>query len=403
MQLTVVLDHQFLIDSQGRICAQTMFGDAFWSRYLRVFDTVDVVCRVRPAAAGVKTVPITNDRVRFRPVTFYEGPYQFAKIMRTVRRELRASLQAPGAVILRVPQILPTFAASVLAEQGRPYGVEVVGDPWDVYAPGAESNLFRPFFRRFFSRKLRDFCRGAAASCYVTQHALQRRYPPNAGSFTTYASSVEISEVVAEHRRRESFSTDPCRLLFVGALNRLYKGQDILLQSIHQLVAADKNVQLTIVGEGQYRADLAALARSLGVEDRVKFLGALPFGKPVFDQMDRADLYVLPSRQEGIARTVIEAMSRGLPCVSSDIGGMAEVVPEDCLVVPGEVGSLTSRLLGLIENPGRLSQLSELALQSSVEFLADKIEPRRESFLRALYDRTANSSPTKLTIPPNAD
>ena len=403
MQLTVVLDHQFLIDSQGRICAQTMFGDAFWSRYMKVFDTVDVVCRARPAAAGANLVPITHDRVRFRPVTFYEGPYQFAKIMGTVRRELRESLQAPGAVILRVPQILPSFAASVLAEQRRPYGVEVVGDPWDVYAPGAESNPFRPFFRQYFFRKLRKVCRGAAASCYVTQHALQRRYPPTAGSFTTYASSVEIAEVVAQPRARESFSTDPCRLLFVGALNRLYKGQDILLQSISQLVAAGKNVQLTIVGDGQYRAQLGALARSLGIEDRVQFLGALPFGKPVFDQMDRADLYVLPSRQEGIARTVIEAMSRGLPCVSSDIGGMAEVVPEDCLVVPGEVASLTSRLLGLIENPERLSQLSALALQSSVEFLADEIEPRREAFLRALYDRTAVSRQTKVTVTQTVD
>jgi glycosyltransferase involved in cell wall biosynthesis len=365
-----------------------MFGDSFWRRYLTAFDSVNVICRIRPATADDKPIPIVDDRVRFLPVPFYEGPREFLKLHRSIRKQLHDRLDAAEAVILRVPQILPTFAGSTLCRRGYPFGVEVVGDPWDVYAPGAEANRLRPLFRRYFRRKLRTICSRAAASCYVTEFALQKRYPPKPGTFTTFASSVQLDQIVSAPRPDSAFSTNPCRLLFVGALNRLYKGQDILIRAVGELVAEGFDLTLRIVGDGQYRGQLEALAREVGLGTRVVFTGALPFGERIFAEMDQADLFVLPSRQEGLARTVPEAMSRGLPCISSDVGGMSEVVPAECLVPPGDLQALKSRLRQLATSAETLAALSERAVCTASRFLVSEIEPRREQFMMKLCRET---------------
>ncbi len=388
MKVTVILDHKFVRDDRGRVCAQTMFGDSFWQRYLTAFDSVDVVCRVRPATAGDHPIPIENERVQFLPVPFYQGPREFLKHHRVIRKQLHRRLDAAEAVILRVPQILPTFAASTLCRRGAPFGVEVVGDPWDVYAPGAESNRLRPLFRWYFRRRLREICSRAAASCYVTEFALQKRYPPKPGTFSTHASSVQLDHVVSQPRPATSFSTAPSRLLFVGALNRLYKGQDILIRAVGELVAEGLDLNLRIVGDGQYRAELESLAGEMGLGSRVQFTGVLPFGERIYAEMDRADLFVLPSRQEGLARTVPEAMSRGLPCISSDVGGMSEVVPAECLVRPGDLQSLKDRLRQLATSAETLAGLSKKAVCTASRFLQSEIEPRRQQFMMKLLRET---------------
>lgn len=388
MNVTVVLDHKFLRDNAGNYFAGTMFGNTFWDRYLRIFDQVFVISRAKSAEDVSNLQPIENPQVHFQPVPYYEGPTGFARNFLKIRRHLETSLAQEGAVILRVPQILPTLASSILNRIGKPYGVEVVGDPWDVYSPGAESHPLRPVFRRYFSSRLRAICRKAATSCYVTESSLQKRYPPRLGTYSTHASSVELTELVSSPRTAESFSAKEPRLLFVGALNRLYKGQDVLLRAVSILKGRGVAVQLTVVGDGQYRDFLEKLAESLGIGGQVKFLGQIPSGGPVFSLMDRSDLYVLPSRQEGLARSVLEALSRGLPAIASHVGGMPEVLPECCLVESGDNLDLADRIEQLTRDPSKLANLSRTGLETAIDFLADNIEPRRDSFFVALKQLT---------------
>jgi glycosyltransferase involved in cell wall biosynthesis len=125
-------------------------------------------------------------------------------------------------------------------------------------------------------------------------------------------------------------------LLAVGRLSPP-KGFDDALRALAQLRSA--SARLVIVGDGPERANLAALARSLGVEDRVEFTGSLHRDQ-VIALYRRAWLLVAPSRvlsngrRDGIPNVVVEALAMGVPCVGTRAAGLEEAI------VPGETGAL---------------------------------------------------------------
>jgi len=114
------------------------------------------------------------------------------------------------------------------------------------------------------------------------------------------------------------------RLLFTGRL--VYqKGLDTLLEALGGL----KNLpwQLTLVGDGPQRPLLAKRAQELGLEDRIVFTGWQP--RQALPQLYReANLFILPSRHEGMPNALLEAMSSGLPAIASRIAGNEELVQD---------------------------------------------------------------------------
>lgn len=138
------------------------------------------------------------------------------------------------------------------------------------------------------------------------------------------------------------------------------KGHDILVRALAEVKA--RGVRLTVVtaGDGVERAPIEALASSLGLgPEHVRFLG---FRSDVPDLLAAADFFVLPSRMEGLPLAVLEAMSHGLPIVTTRIGGNPEVVTdgEHGLLVPIEdPGALAAALVRFAEDPGLRRKLGE--------------------------------------------
>ena len=109
------------------------------------------------------------------------------------------------------------------------------------------------------------------------------------------------------------------RLVAVGLLYDA-KAYDVLLRAVATL-----DVDLDIVGDGPLRAELEALAQSLGIGERVRFHGVLP--KPeVARLMREAELFVLASRYENNPCSLMEALATGLPVVATAVGGVPELV-----------------------------------------------------------------------------
>ncbi|MBX9677906.1 MAG: glycosyltransferase [Gemmataceae bacterium] len=103
------------------------------------------------------------------------------------------------------------------------------------------------------------------------------------------------------------------------------KAIENLLRAAAIVVASDRSFRLEIAGDGQCREDLHRLTRELKLEDHVTFLGEI---RDVPALLARASLFVLPSRTEGISLTLLEAMARGLPVVTTRVGGNPEVVDD---------------------------------------------------------------------------
>jgi glycosyltransferase involved in cell wall biosynthesis len=267
--------------------------------------------------------------------------------------------------------------------------VEVVADPYDVFAPGSVKHPLRPVFRWWFSRQLRRQCAGACAAAYVTQYALQRRYPPAPGSFSTYYSSVELPEVAFAAAPRSAHSgKDVIKLIFVGTLAQLYKAPDVLIEAFALCVQRGLDLELVLLGDGKYRASLEARAAALGLGKRVRFLGRLPAGEAVRTELDRADCFVLPSHQEGLPRAMLEAMARGLPCIGSTVGGIPELLSPEEMVPPGDSASLAQKIYEVVTDPQRMARLSARNLHKIQEYRDETLNERRFAFYSHLRETT---------------
>jgi glycosyltransferase involved in cell wall biosynthesis len=388
MHLILTLEQRFERTPDGTLWTQAAFASPFWTPYLEVFDIVHPVARVHEVGA----IPSDWRRadgpgVVFAPLPYYLGPVEYLLRAGAVSRAVRAALAPPAAVILRIPSQIAVVAHSVLRAQGRPYGVEVVGDPYDVFAPGAVRHLLRPYFRWSFTRRLRALCAEASAAAYVTGGTLQRRYAPAADAFITHYSDVELTDEVFTTTPRPIRQTGPFTLMMVGSLAQLYKAPDVLIDALALCVSAGLDLRLVMVGDGKHRGELEARAEACGIKDRVTFTGQIPSGKAVRDQLDQADLFVLPSRTEGLPRALLEAMARGLPCIGSNVGGIPELLPRDDLVPPGDVPALAALIGAVLGDPARRARMAARNLEIARGFHENILRPRRLAYYRAVKER----------------
>jgi glycosyltransferase involved in cell wall biosynthesis len=177
------------------------------------------------------------------------------------------------------------------------------------------------------------------------------------------------------------------RLVFVGSLAQRYKGADVLLKAVHKL-AATTDINLTMIGEGKHRQESEELARALEITDRVRFLGELAAGKSVRDELDRADLFVLPSRSEGLPRAMIEAMARALPCIGTKVGGIPELLCEDEMVAADDPAALALKIQQVFDSPEKMTQMSSDSLQRSLDYRPELLRKRRAEFYGVLRNAT---------------
>jgi glycosyltransferase involved in cell wall biosynthesis len=133
------------------------------------------------------------------------------------------------------------------------------------------------------------------------------------------------------------------------------------------------------------------LAARLGLDGSVRFRGRLPHGPAVAAFLDETDLFVLPSRAEGMPRALVEAMARGCPCVASRVGGVAELLPPGALVTPGDAEALAQRLLEVLSGAGELAAAVERNYRVALRYRPEVLAPLRRQFLED-YRRVAEAA-----------
>jgi glycosyltransferase involved in cell wall biosynthesis len=392
MRVVIATEHRFVRTPDGQVHSFRGRGYSFWGRYLEVFDEVVVFARIADRHVPTESCVVSNGPgVRFVDLPSYHGPTEYVARLAELRRKVRRGWPGEGAVIARVPSQLSALVAREAARGAMPYGVEVISDPWDVFSPGAIVHPLRAFFRWYFWRQLRRQCAGACAAAYVTQHSLQRRYPPAAGAFSTHYSTVELPSTAFVSAPR-SFHKENGRsaLISVGGMDQLYKGQDILIDAVADCLQNGCNLELVFVGDGRQRRKLEARAQSRGCGDRVRFLGQLAAGDPVRRQLDRADLFVLPSKGEGLPRAMIEAFARALPCVGSTAAGIPELLPPEDMVPPGDPAALARKVREVLGDRQRMARMSARNLAKADAYREDVLRKRRVEFYQYLKDVTEN-------------
>jgi glycosyltransferase involved in cell wall biosynthesis len=167
-------------------------------------------------------------------------------------------------------------------------------------------------------------------------------------------NGIEIDKFTKPDRQltdsnRELFGIELTDFLF-GNVGRLHvqKGHKFLLQAF---VNVDRRSRLAIVGDGELRDELVALADRLQIKDRVLFLGARA---DIAEFLSAIDVFVLPSLWEGQPIALLEALAIGKPCIVSNIDGIPEIIEDGVngyLVSPRDVQELTRMMNLAIECP----------------------------------------------------
>jgi len=134
---------------------------------------------------------------------------------------------------------------------------------------------------------------------------------------------------------------------WVGRLSR-EKGPDVLLEALGHV--ADLPLVASVIGDGAERRTLAAQARRLGLDGRVRWHGVVPDAAPLFAAFD---LFVLSSRTEGSPMVAFEAMAAGVPVIATGVGGVPEMLSteEAVLVPPDHPGALAIAIRAAYQAP----------------------------------------------------
>jgi glycosyltransferase involved in cell wall biosynthesis len=380
MDALISTEYRFDQTSDGHIWTETLYAYSEWQNYLEVFDRVFVLARVGTIPTTTSTHTRSDgEQVQFIPLPYYVGPWQYLLQSRKIQKITRQAARQASALFLRIPSQLASTMFPL--PQGRPYAVEVIGDPYDVFAPNTIKTVLRPFLRRWFAYQQRQQCWGASAVTYVTQHILQKRYPPHPQAFSNYYSNLDWAAIAwLKQPRSYDKQQTSFQLITVASLAQLYKAPDLLIESVRQCVQQGMDITLKIVGDGKYRPQLEAQVTASGLERRVFFVGQLPSGDPIHEQLDQSDLFVLPSRTEGLPRAIVEAMARALPCIGSTAGGIPELLLPEDMVTAGDAQALARKIREVLADPQRMTKMSARNLEKSQEYHSSILRKRRLEF-----------------------
>jgi glycosyltransferase involved in cell wall biosynthesis len=387
-------DHRFH-RTPSTVYSSGKFPYRVWSRYLEVFGGVDVVARVtddtEAHCAGM--TPSSGPDVTFRTAPSLSSPVSQFTRRAEAERILEEALAPCEALIARLPSEIGTVAVSVAERMGKPWCAEVVACTWDSFWNHGEplARVYAPYV----TARTRNVIRRAPFAYYVTDEFLQRRYPCSGHSVG--CANVEIAgqdeAALARRLAARGSASAPLRVGLIGSLFVNYKGIDTALRALALARNSFPPFSFHLLGEGD-PTNWQRMANDLGIGAQTHFEGTLPSGEAVLEWLDRIDLYLQPSRQEGLCRALIEAMSRGCPALASTAGGNPELLEPECLHRPGDFRSLAARLVKAGGYPAWRAAQSQRNFSAAARYTRPVLSKTRSSFWQefAAYARGEQSA-----------
>lgn len=190
----------------------------------------------------------------------------------------------------------------------------------------------------------------------------------------------------AAFRAVHAISADAPVVVCVGRMQPI-KGHANLLRAWPAVLQEHPGARLVFVGRGREMSATVELAKNLGVESSVTFVGALEDVSPAYRA---ADIQVLPSLGEGLPYTLLEGMTAGLPIVATRVGGVPECVEHEVtglLVPPSDSPALAAALSRLLADPGMRERMGSAGMRASSEFSVDLMATRVADIYRELSSR----------------
>jgi len=328
MNLLFCHDGPIQVDENNVMYPQN-FTDEVVSRYFTIADNITFLMRTvkfDPKKTNKKPLNMKNLKiVDFPNLASVKG---FTKVFKA-KKLVEEYVKNCDYLVARLPSLSGFMAVDYAKKLRKPYLVELVACPWDAFwNHSIKGKLMAPYM--YFKTKSK--VKNAPYVVYVTSEFLQKRYPTKGKN--TNCSDVllkDFDDNILQKRLDKIENKSAEEKIIIGttaAVDVKYKGQQYVIKALGELKKKGiTNYEYQLVGGGNQEY-LRNIAKKYGVTEQVKFLGSLPHDM-VFSWLDGIDIYVQPSRQEGLPRALIEAMSRGLPAFGATTGGIPELLDDE--------------------------------------------------------------------------
>lgn len=195
-------------------------------------------------------------------------------------------------------------------------------------------------------------------------------------------NGIDLSNCVP---KRDYRLHSPAQIIHVG---RFYeqKNHTCMVEAMELLKREGVDATLKFVGDGPLMTDIRKLVRCKGLEDRILFNG---ISDRVFDLLHEADLFILPSKWEGLPMTVIEAMGTGVPVIASEVGGLGDMIITDHsgILIQPEAKALAEAIRELLESEATRSRLGTNARMEVPRFSAQTMAYKYQELYKEQIQR----------------
>lgn len=347
--------------------------DSITDRYMDFFDELTIFCRaVERQPYDTQLFELKNPAITIKPVS--DGSLI---LLQGAKRMMEDEIKNADGLIVKLHSKIAEQAIFYARKYNVPYLVEAVGCPWDAYWNHSLKGKFvAPLMTLSTKRELKR----SPYAVYVTKEFLERRYPCS-GKWID-CSDVELQDTDENvlHKRIEKIEhmTDVTVLGTLAQIDVLYKGQEYVIKALAELKKEGKFFIYRLAGSGSSEY-LKKIAEKWGVADQVEFCGVLSHDE-VFHWLDDIDFYIQPSKQEGLPRAMIEAISRACPAAGSNVGGIGELVDKDYIFKKGSVKNIVFILENLDRKNLEIQAKKNFAKAQSYQ--KDYLDRKRKAFYK---------------------
>lgn len=349
--------------------------------HIKAYKALGEICLCTPMRHTVSiNRQIDLSSARHREIEKENTVYRRFICRRPNNEIIEEEVRKADIVVGFVPSSVCDTAQRHAEKYGKTFLSIVIASAWDILWHHSIKGRFMAPFSHFCTKRT---IRNSDYVIYVTDKYLQKKYPTN-------GTGIGISDVVihdydpsipakrAEGIRRKT-DLKKLSLMTIGAIDVRYKAQDDVIRAMAALSEEGYKTEYFLVGGGSSER-LKKTAQKYGMEPYVHFMGACPH-EDIFRLLDQTDIYIQPSHTEGLPRAVIEAMSRAVPVICSDAGGMPELVSEECIYRSGDIQGLAASIRRLAATAESLISHSEANHRKAKAFTSGTLQKRRDSFL----------------------
>lgn len=389
MNVLIYADAHLYRTADGRVWAKTIYGYDFWKKYLNVFENITVISRMQKTEDRkmVNYLESSGPGVAFIGLPMVMGAknkWRYITELPATAGIVRNAARTADCGIFRVPAVMGYIVLHYFMKTGKPFSLEIVINPLNAAGNQVERKLMGGYLEKIAKK--------ANGVSYVTQYYLQKRFPSyaalfgeNERYFESYYSSIDLKEEYFSTPRNYTQHKGSFRIVHVAnQMNDDVKGHKIVIDVTRRLKELGYDIQTNLIGDGTKRKEFEEYVCLNDLKDTVHFTGILSSAEEVRNWLLNSDLFLFPSKAEGLPRSVIEAMAVGLPCISTPVDGIPELLPSECLVMPTDTEGFVKKITELLNNMEKLNEMSSRNIAKAREYEQSILQDRRDVFYSKL-------------------